>query len=54
MSGLGADDGKKEGAVLLEDTQSDVDETGLLPAPGLLAPASALILAVLGPTLVLR
>lgn len=49
---MGADGGKKEGAVLLEVTQSDVDGIGLLPAPGLLA--SALILAVLGPTLVLK
>lgn len=54
MSGLGADGGKKEGAVLLEVTQSDVDGIGLLLAPGLLAPALALLLAVLGPTLVLR
>lgn len=46
---------REEGrSVLLEVTQSDIDGIGLLLALGLLAPALALIPAVLGPPLVLR
>lgn len=51
MSGLGADERKKEGAVL-EVTQADVEGIGLSD-PGLLASALALNLAVLGPATVL-